>query len=143
MVYENDGKLDSDLAKYGCAFLSLAHYNPDITDDVVNDMAHKAHEKAIIDEDDTIQDWQALCDLFGYNLKYRSGHWPLSTAVTEDMYLIGEWYNVNTNFTHFVVMDCKGIGKDNVIYDPIKGGSRTVAEGKMVSYRIFDIQEVS
>ena len=139
MVYETDPKLDPDLQKFGCAVESLAVYNPDITDDELNAFARVAHSKGIIDSDDVIDDWQGLANLFGYPLKYREAHYPPDTQVDpKEMYLIGEWHNPNNGFTHFVVMDGKGIDKSNVSYDPIQGGSKTVREGSFVSYRIFD-----
>jgi hypothetical protein len=36
-------------------------------------------------------------------------------------------------------MDGHGVDKTNVSYDPIEGGSNTVAKGSFISYRIFDI----
>ena len=139
MVYETDSKLDPDLQKFGCAVESLAVYNPDITDDELNAFVRVAHSKGIINADDEKGNCQELVVLFEYPLKYREAHYsPDSLLDYDKMYLIGEWHNPNNGFTHFVVMDGKGIEKGNVSYDPIQGGSETVREGSFVSYRIFD-----
>ena len=136
MVYETDDALDSDLRRYGCAFLSLAHYNPDFTDAQVNAIKADALAKGIIDLEDSVQEWQRLVDLFGFPLKFRAppatGHFPPETKLDVVAYVIGEWYNVFVS--HFVVMDIN----NNVIYDPIEGGSNTVKMGHLVSYRLFD-----
>ena len=54
------------------------------------------------------------------------------------MHIVAKWFNINNGRSHFVQMDGKGIGKENVAYDPIEGGSLTVREGRFDSYRIFD-----
>ena len=136
MVYETDPSLDSDLGKYGCAFLSLAHYNPNYTDSDLNRIKNEAQARGILDDEDTVLNWQMLVDLFAFPLKYRTppdtGHWPYDTDLSGGAYFIGEWYNAF--MTHFVVMD----NMRNVIYDPIQGGSNTVKNGHLVSFRIFD-----
>ena len=46
--------------------------------------------------------------------------------------IIGRWYNLTTNHSHFVVMD----SNNNVIWDSL-GHSITVADGIIESYRLF------
>jgi hypothetical protein len=137
MVYETDENLNPDLRKWGCAFLSLAHYQADLTDFELDSIAERCKAAGILDEEDAVQDWQKLVDVFGFNLVYRNGHFPDGTPIDSSTYLIGEWSFGNT--THFVVMDGHGVDKTNVSYDPIEGGSNTVAKGSFISYRIFDI----
>ena len=138
-IYENDGKLDADAAKVGCYCLSIAHYHPDITDEEFDAAWEQAKAKGILDSSDILKAPQGFVNLLGYMLTYRDGHWPADTPLDPaNMHIVGEWHNDNTGFTHFVVMDGKGTGKENVTYDPIEGGSRTVREGYFVSYRIFD-----
>jgi hypothetical protein len=142
MLYETDAKLSPDLQKWGCAVEALAHYNPDITDEELNAIVVIAKSRGVLDAQDTVLDWQKLVDLFGYKLHYRAWHFLDPKDDPNKVYLVAEWHNSNNGFTHFVVMDGKGIGKANVIYDPIEGGSKTVRDGHFVSYRIFD-KEVS
>lgn len=132
MVYETDSALDSDLEKYGCSLLSLAHYNQALSDQEINSIKNQGIIAGILDNECTVLDWQKLVDLLRLPLKYRDGHWPIDADLSNGEWFIGEWYNEFT--THFVAMDNAG----NVIYDPIEGGSKTVAEGHLVSYRIFD-----
>ena len=132
MVYETDPSLEPVLQKYSCAFLSLAHYNPSFSDQEINSIYDQGIVSEIFDKECTILDWQRLADLLRLPLKYREGHWPVDTDLSNGEWFIGEWCNQLT--MHFVAMDNAG----NVIYDPIEGGSKTVANGHLVSYRIFD-----
>jgi hypothetical protein len=137
MVYETDPSLDEDLREWGCGIEALAHFNPNMSDEELNAVAEIAHSRNIIDAQDTVLDWQALVDLFGFPLKYRNEHSPADTIVDPDtMWPVAEWKL--DAMTHFVVMDGKGVSRDNVSYDPIEGGSKTVREGAFDSYRLFD-----
>ena len=137
-IYENDGNLDADAAQVGCYALSSAHYNPDITDDIFDAAWEKAKATGVLDNTDTLVDPQGFVSILGYNLKFRDGHFPADTPLDpQNMHIIGKW--VSGAKTHFVVMDGLGTSKDHVTYDPIKGGSLTVANGSFDSYRLFDI----
>ena len=144
MIYETDSSLDSDLQKIGCYALSIAHYRPEITSEEMNDAWGKAKICHYVDDDGTLTDPQSFVNILGYPLKIRldkngSSHYPKDKPVDpKESWIIGEWHNDATNFTHFVCMDGLGTDKSHVTYDPIQGGSRTVREGYLVSYRLFD-----
>ena len=143
-IYENDGKVRPEAGRVGCYCLSIAHFHPDIDDGTFNAAWDSAIDRGYIDSDENLVNPQGFVDILGYMLKLRvdergRSHYPLDTPIDpERVHLVAEWHNKNTGFTHFVVMDGKGITKDHVSYDPIQGGSRTVREGYPVSYRIFD-----
>ena len=139
MMYETDSELDLDLQHVGCYAESIAIYNPNITDEEMNAAWEDAKSRGYVNSSGDLIDPQGLVNILGYPLKFRDGHFPPDTPVDPDtMHIIGEWFNQNNGRTHFVQMDGKGTDKDNVIYDPIRGGSLTVAEGRFDSYRIFD-----
>jgi hypothetical protein len=139
MIYENDGNLDSDAAKYGCYCLAIAHFDPSIDDTKFDKAWSEAKALGILDKDSVLLDPQGFVGLLGYSLKYRSGHWPLGLVVDPTKaHIIAEWHNDSTGFTHFVVHAEGVITREGVTYDPIQGGSRTVREGYPVSLRIFD-----
>lgn len=138
-IYETDSDLDADAQKFACYCLSIAHFHPDIDDDTFDLVWRDAKSKGIIDGNDVLQDPQGFVNLLGYMLKFRPGHWPLSIVVDPDKtYIIAEWHNDITGFTHFVVHAEGVITREGVTYDPIEGGSRTVREGVPVSLRLFD-----
>jgi hypothetical protein len=136
-IYENDGNLDEDAARVACYALSIVNYDPSIDDATFNAAWEKAKADGILDPNDVMLSPQGFVDILGYPLKFRDGHFPANTKLDPpNQHIIGKW--VSGSKTHFVVMDGKGTDKDNVIYDPIRGGSLTVAEGHFDSYRIFD-----
>ena len=136
MIYENDGNLDPDAAQVACYGLSIARYDPNIDDATFNTVWEQAKTKGILDAD-VLVDPQGFVNLLGYPLKFRDGHFPADTPLDPpNQHIIGKW--VSGSKTHFVVMDGSGTYKDNVTYDPIEGGSLTVAQGHFDSYRIFD-----
>lgn len=137
MIHENDGNLDPDAAQVACYCLSIAHFNPDIGDASFNYVWEDAKRRGILDKDLILVDPQGFVNLLGYPLKFRDGHFPADTPLDPpSQHIIGKW--VSGSKTHFVVMDGAGTDKDNVTYDPIEGGSLTVAQGHFDSYRIFD-----
>ena len=144
MIYENDGKLDPDLAAIGCYAECIAIYHPDITDDEMNAAWEKAKQVHYVDDDGTLNNPQGFVNILGYPLNLRldsngSSHYPLDTPLDpETMHIIAQWHNDATGFTHFVVHATGNISRAGVTYDPIQGGSRTVREGVPVSLRIFD-----
>ena len=139
IIYEDDGKLDSDAQAYACYCLSIAHFHPDISDEEFDAAWETAKGKGILDSTDTLVDPQGFVNLLGYMLKFRDGHWPLGLVVDPSKaHIIAEWHNDSTGFTHFVVHADGIITREGVTYDPIQGGSRTVREGYPVSLRIFD-----
>ena len=140
MIYEQDGGLLPDLQRIGCYAECIAVYDPAVTAREM-DIAWRAGKMLrFVAADGTLVSAQGLVDIFGYPLKYRVGHLPATTPlIPARMWIIGEWYNPATKFTHFVVMDGLGTDRLNVKYDPIKDGSRTVREGSFVSYRLFDM----
>jgi hypothetical protein len=148
MIYETDDALEPELQKVGCYAESIAMYNPNITDDQMNKAWDNAKLLKYVDSDLNLVNPQGLINILGYPLTLRidaddNSHFPGTTPVDpKTMHLIGEWHNPNNGFTHFVVMDGKGLNKQNVKYDPIQGGSKTVTEGNFVSYRIFDVVDV-
>ena len=136
-IFENDGKLDPDAAQVACYCLSIAHFNPDISDASFNCVWEGAKARGILDKDLVLVDPQGFVNLLGYSLKFRDGHFPADTPLDPpNQHIIGKW--VSGPKTHFVVMDGAGTDKENVTYDPIEGGSLTVAQGHFDSYRIFD-----
>jgi hypothetical protein len=136
-IFENDGKLDPDAAQVACYCLSIAHFNPDISDASFNCVWEVAKARGILDKDLVLVDPQGFVNLLGYSLKFRDGHFPADTPLDPpNQHIIGKW--VLGPETHFVVMDGAGTDKENVTYDPIEGGSLTVAQGHFDSYRIFD-----
>ena len=136
-IFENDGNLDEDAAQVACYGLSIAHYNPDIDDDTFNSVWRQAKEQGILDSNDVMINPQGFVNLLGYKLKFRPGFWPANTKLDPpNQHIIGKW--ISGAKTHFVVMDGQGTDKENVTYDPIEGGSLTVAQGHFDSYRIFD-----
>jgi hypothetical protein len=142
MIYETDPGLSPDLRQYGCAVECVARYSPEMRDEELNAIVVVARARKILDAEDTVGDWQRLVDLFGFPLRYRDGHLPASTPVdAKTMWLVSRWFNPNSGKYHFVVMDGKGIKPENVLYDPIEGGSLTVRQGHFMDYRIFDILE--
>lgn len=97
-----------------------------------------AINKGIIDSNFEIVDPQGLIDLMELPLKYRDAHYPPTTPIDPNTYVIEEWQhyiNQDETFYHFMVGD----GKGNIIYDPIEGGSQTHKFGHVYSLRLFDI----
>jgi len=148
MMHETDPGLGKEEGSVGCYVESIGAYSPDVTDEIVNKVWEEGKTKGFINAALEVVDPQGIVDLYGYPLRYVDGHFPADHAVDPaTMHLIGEWHNAGTGFTHFVVMDGKGTARSNVIYDPIPvhydaegtalAGSKTVAEGVFVSYRIF------
>ena len=139
MMYETDSGLDQDLQQIGCYAESIAIFNPDITDQEMNEAWEKAKAAGYVNSSGDLIDPQGLVNILGYPLKFRDGHFPPDTPVDPDtMHIVAKWFNINNGRSHFVVMDGKGIEKENVAYDPIQGGSLTVKEGRFDSYRLFD-----
>jgi hypothetical protein len=139
MMYETDSGLDQDLQQIGCYAESIAIFNPDITDQEMNEAWEKAKTAGYVNSSGDLIDPQGLVNILGYPLKFRDGHFPPDTPVDpETMHIVAKWFNINNGLSHFVVMDGKGIEKENVAYDPIEGGSLTVREGSFDSYRLFD-----
>ena len=137
MMYETDSGLDQDLQQIGCYAESIAIFNPDITDQEMNEAWEKAKAAGYVNSSGDLIDPQGLVNILGYPLKFRDGHFPADTPLDPpNQHIIGKW--VSGSKTHFVVMDGAGTDKDNVTYDPIEGGSLTVAQGHFDSYRIFD-----
>ena len=137
MMYETDSGLDQDLQQIGCYAESIAIFNPDITDQEMNEAWEKAKAAGYVNSSADLIDPQGLVNILGYPLKFRDGHFPADTPLDPpNQHIIGKW--VSGSKTHFVVMDGAGTDKDNVTYDPIEGGSLTVAQGHFDSYRIFD-----
>ena len=137
MMYETDSGLDQDLQQIGCYAESIAIFNPDITDQEMNEAWEKAKAAGYVNSSGDLIDPQGLVNILGYPLKFRDGHFPADTPLDPpNQHIIGKW--VSGSKTHFVVMDGSGTDKDNVTYDPIEGGSLTVAQGHFDSYRIFD-----
>ena len=137
MMYETDSGLDQDLQQIGCYAESIAIFNPDITDQEMNEAWEKAKAAGYVNSSGDLIEPQGLVNILGYPLKFRDGHFPPDTPLDPpNQHIIGKW--VSGSKTHFVVMDGAGTDKDNVTYDPIEGGSLTVAQGHFDSYRIFD-----
>jgi hypothetical protein len=147
MIYETDPTLDADAQKYSCYALSIAHWNPDISDEEFNAAWESAKARGYLDPDDVLVSPQGFVDLLEYPLKLRrdalgSSHYPLDAPLDpEHTHIICEWNRGDPNgtVTHFVVMAHGGTTAKDVTYDPIQGGSRTVREGYPVSYRLFDV----
>ena len=119
------------------------HYHPDISDQEFDAVWEKAKQVGILDINDILHDPQGFVNLLGYALKYRDGHWPCGIVIDPaKTYVIGEWQRPADDggtVTHFVTMSGRGTDRDDVVYDPIEGGSRTVREGSCVSLRLFDL----
>jgi hypothetical protein len=149
MTYETDPDLDADAKKFACYALFIAHWNPEITDAEFNAAWEKAKVtlvdgKSILDGNDIMQNPQGFVDILGYPLDFQEGHFPADTPL-DGMYVGAEWQRRDPDgsvTTHFVGMDGRGTARENVNYDPIEGGSRTVREGFFVSYRLFKIRAV-
>ena len=66
-----------------------------------------------------------------------AGMWPIDTEIPERTGIIQKWHNDRTGFSHYVVGNPDG----TVQWDPIERspgvGSRTVAEGRLVSLRLI------
>lgn len=154
MIYQTDPRIQKArpyLAKYGCAFLSLAYYRekyegiPWHVDGLI-EAWDEAMRSGVIsgdlnndgDYDDggecEIQNWTRLCNVLGVRLRNIEGHFSIDDPLITGYYAICAWYNPITKFTHFVVGT-----KRPVEFDPIAGGSRTVREGapKKNGLRIF------
>ena len=148
MIFQTDSRLDPSFNKYGCLFDCHAWYREagmgqPWTAEALDAAWMEAVQRGIIDHQFVLQKPQALCDFLGLNLKVltridengiESTHFPIDTAIVGGMFAITEWHNDRTGFTHFVL----GAAKP-VVFDPIEGGSVTVAEGYPVSYRLFQI----
>lgn len=149
MKHQTDGALEHYINKYGCFYMDMCYWfkwqtsGSEPTYAFLNGTWEKAINDGVIsgdvnhdgdfdDKDELlILDKDALLYLAGIPLKY-IGSFPPDYEIKDNIYLIGEFYNKRTNFTHFVV-----IGKDKKrIYDPIPD-SVTYKEGVLKSIRIF------
>ena len=149
MIHETDPGLDKEPGSVGCYVESIGAFDLEFTDDVVNRVWREGKAQGYISSALIVVNPQGIVDLYGYPLRFLDGHFPADYSFNPTaMHVIGEWHNASTGFTHFVVMDGKGSSRENVIYDPIPvhydaaglahPGSKTVAEGVFVSYRLFE-----
>ena len=151
MIYQTDRRLNPEIRKYGCAFMSLAYYRDRYIGvpwhaSQLNMAWETAKDNGVIsgdlnldgDTDDEgeceIVSWTRLCHVLGLPLRNVEGHHPIDSPLAEGCYTVCAWYNPRTRFTHFVV------GTERPVqFDPIGGGSVTVREGapKADGLRIF------
>lgn len=149
MKHQTDLQLIGYINKYGCFFMSMIYWislkkGKELDYDFLNTVWMNAISKGIIsgdenkdgDMDDSnellILDKNRLLALAGLDVKYIGSFSPTAIVKKPNVFLIGEFYNERTKFTHFAVID----DSLKCIYDPIKD-SVTVREGKIKSVRVF------
>lgn len=130
---------DPNFEHVGCAFDCLAYarekfggaqWNAEELDAAWNG----AKQIGILDADFNITDWQALANYLNLSLTF-AGKFNLTDALPAgNLFIITAWHNDRTGFTHFVVGQSKPVE-----WDPIEGGSVTVAEGYPISNRVFQV----
>lgn len=155
MIYQNDPRIVTErpyLAKYGCAFISLAYFRDRFLGqpwklEALISAWDRALKAGVIsgdlnldgDLDDggecEILDWTQLCKILGLPLINVTGHFDPFDPMIKPFFSVCAWFNPKTQFTHFVVGTSRPVE-----FDPIAGGSRTVREGapKNNGLRIFE-----
>ncbi len=138
MIYQT-AVPDANFEHMGCAFDSLAYAREKykrIPWTAVELAAawNGARQEGILDSEFNIADWQALANYLNLPLQFL-GKFNLTDALPSgNLFIITTWHNDRTNFTHFVVGQAKPVE-----WDPIEGGSVTVAEGYPISNRVFQV----
>lgn len=128
---ESRQRIMKNLGEYGCYFLSLVHMAEKITGKRIDavEVFVRVLEKKWVDEEATLLDPASVLGyMTGLNFTVRKDSEQYLPRQNE--YEILQF--VNGSYTHFVLGD----GKGYVSYDPL-GNSRTVAQGKCMSKRIF------
>lgn len=152
MIFQIDPRLDPEIQKYGCYFLSIAWFRERYqkipwTVEALNQGWYDALRAGYItgdlnhdgDFDEKgqleIANPTALCGLLGCGLRFIDGHFSSDHPVSAGQYGIYAWFNPRTKFTHFVVGN-----KRPVEFDPIPN-SVTVREGspKSDGLRLFEV----
>ena len=124
-----------EIGNYGCYLLSimkaLRRYcdEPKILEALAEDY-DELKRRGIIGPECTVLLPEELCSYYGfYGIKVKkTKKWPSGTY----SFVIGKYYNKNTGYSHFVLME----GPDEVKFDPL-GNSKTVRDGHIESYRVF------
>lgn len=140
MIYQT-AMSDPNFEHVGCAFDSLAYAREKLvgvvwTADELESAWVGAQSVGILDSGFNITDWQHLADYLTLPLTFLGKH-ELNEIIGVDLdtlFIVTEWHNDRTNFSHFVVGQQRPVE-----WDPIEGGSVTVREGYPVSNRIFQI----
>lgn len=145
MVNQLHPKLDKNIKKYGCYFMSLAFFSGrDWRAEELNKIWETCIKKGYItgdlnkdgDMDDAneaiIVNPDGVCKELGLNYKYIGKHSEAHDPVPDNYIAIGRFYNKRTKFTHFVVIN----KYKSVIFDPIPN-SITVREGVLNGMRLF------
>lgn len=126
-----------NIYNYGCYFLSLCYvakgrelYNID----EMTDWYDLFIKKGWMGVDCYIKDPCAILEFFTgkkYSVE-KAVLKPGGLKYSKAAFVIGRWYNADTNLYHFVVMD----KQDAVIWDSLVD-SNTVKNGSLESYRLF------
>ena len=140
MILQTAQGLLFEIQKWGCYFLSIAYFcekdngEPFTVDDLNKAFKDLLKVKAVDIECTVLNPDAIIARLNGKGKKFK-GKADAKYICAGNEFEIQEWYNIATNYTHFVAGD----GKGDVLWDSY-GHSRTVREGKLTGKRIF-IQE--
>ena len=139
MIASNDGRMRFEIQKWSCYYFSLVWWgwfknNITVSAEMLNDSLYYLFQKkgwmtdtCFINRPDEILRWM------GVNVKGVSKESIIYQPKKTDV-VIGQW-KFGDEMSHFVAMR-----DGHVVYDPWwskEGGSKSVREGKLISYRIF------
>lgn len=114
------------IGKYGCGFLSVLKYFHYQNTDVVL-MYNLCLNNGLIDSECFVNDWKKLLEFL--DPYKRQWNVVISKELAPCTWYIEQWYNPRTGLKHFKLHDWDSL-KDSV----------TVAEGYIISYRLFTLR---
>jgi len=140
MILQRDRRLNSNIQKYGCYFMSILWHinrlrNIALDDSVIESFYEEAVRLGYMGETCWIRDPDGIFALGGLQTKYTQEHAPSTRVCADDEIEILKWVHPDGSpRSHFVAGD--GLG--NTTYDPW-GVSRAATEGRLESKRIFKL----
>lgn len=142
MIYQTDKEFPTAINHYGCYLLSLcerlsSYFPIPFTHDDVLDIFKAGQIHGVIDEEVTLLNPQAICDIAVGQGKVRfEGKLEALYIPIDGEFEIVCYHKSGASFNHF----CSGNGKGIVLYDPWSSqGSDSVRNGVLIGKRIFTI----
>jgi len=140
MILQRDPRLNNQINKFGCYLMSIffivnKYTNYMFSPDIINDLYKVFVKHGFIDRDCYISDPDAIFDFLCMPSQFTQRHESIFRRCTEDEFEVLMFRLDRPNcrpWKHFTA----GSGNGTVTYDPY-GVSRAVAEGRLVSKRIF------
>lgn len=143
MVYELNPALEPVLTKYSCYLLSMFAWRDfqtggNFTAQEVNAAFDLCLSKGFVDKDCVVLNPTAVFTLIGGTGVFRqvdgNTHFEPSYRPEATDYLIAEYHNTATGYSHFVTVN----HELKIVYDSLDGKSITIRDGALKGLRVID-----